>query len=118
MLKFLKLLGIEYWVPLPILGLSFWCVGGWITEKTLTSSDKNPVQLQANQPDYGFGIASIKVEIYPEKGISLVKIKKLSRTYTESEMILTTTHIPDLEAAIANELRLSRQKVRKMMRYR
>ncbi|MCJ8280156.1 MAG: hypothetical protein MJK14_09655 [Rivularia sp. ALOHA_DT_140] len=34
-LKFIKSLGIEFWLPLPILGLSFWFVGGWLTEHAL-----------------------------------------------------------------------------------
>ncbi|MGB3637017.1 MAG: hypothetical protein WBA39_05425 [Rivularia sp. (in: cyanobacteria)] len=117
-LKFLKSLGIEFWLPLPLLGLSFWFVGGWLTEKTLTSYNNDAVKLQASQPDYRYGIASIKVEIYPNKGISLVKINKLSRTYTESRMVLRTTDIPLVEAAIGAELGMSREKVRKMMRYR
>ncbi|MEO1559033.1 MAG: hypothetical protein AAFS12_05150, partial [Cyanobacteria bacterium J06632_19] len=84
-LKFLKSLGIEFWLPLPLLGLSFWFVGGWLTEKTLNSSyNNNALQLQASQANYAYGIASIKVDIYPEKGVSLVRIKKLRRTYTRS----------------------------------
>lgn len=118
-LKFLKSLGTEFWLPLPLLGLSFWFVGGWLTQRTLNSSYSNDaVQLQANQPEYGYGIASIKVEIYPEKGISLVKIKKLTRTYNQSKMILTTTNIPSVEAAIADRVGLPREQIRKMMRYR
>ena len=117
-LKFLKSLGIEFWLPLPLLGLSFWFVGGWLTQKTLSSYNNDAVKLQATQPEYQYGIASIKVEIYPKKGISVVKIKKLSRTYIESKMFLKTTDIPLVEAAIGAELGMSREKVRKMMRYR
>ncbi len=102
-LKFLKSLGIEFWLPLPLLALSFWFVGGWLTEKTLSSDNNDAFKLQATQPEYQYGIASIKVEIYPKEGISLVKIKKLSRTYTESRMVLKTTDIPLVEAAIGAE---------------
>ncbi|MEM9923219.1 MAG: hypothetical protein AAF915_05605 [Cyanobacteria bacterium P01_D01_bin.50] len=119
-LQFLKSLGIEFWLPLPLLGLSFWFIGGWLTEHTLIRSSGSEIELQAIQPKtspaYNYGIASIKVNIYPQKGISVVKIKKLSRTYTQSEIRLTTTHIPHLEAAIARELGLSRSQVKKMMR--
>ncbi|MEM6754771.1 MAG: hypothetical protein AAF630_17585 [Cyanobacteria bacterium P01_C01_bin.38] len=117
-LKFLKSLGIEFWLPLPLLGLSFWFVGGWLTEKTLTSSRNNDaVNLQATQPDYDYGV-SIKVKFFPSKGYSLVRIEKLSKTYTESRMVLKTTKIPLIEAAIAAETGMSREKVRKIMRYR
>ncbi len=117
-LKFLKSLGIEFWLPLPLLALSFWFVGGWLTEKTLSSYNNDVVKLQATQPEYQYGIASIKVEIYPKKGISLVRIKKLSRAYSESRMVLETIDIPLVETAIGAELGMSREKVRKMMRYR
>ncbi len=121
-LKFLKSLGIEFWLPLPLLALSFWFVGGWLTEKTLSTYNNDAVKLQAIQPDYGYGIASIKVEIYPNKGISLVTVKKainqIITKYEKSEIILNTTDILSVEARISNELGISREKVRKMMRYR
>ena len=122
-LKFLKSLGIEFWLPLPLLGLSFWFVGGLLTENTLSRSRNNDaVNLQATQPDYSYGIASIKVEIYPTKGFSLVTVKKAINkrrtTYTKSEIILNTTNILSVEAEISNQLGISREKVRKMMRYR
>jgi biotin operon repressor len=123
-LKFLKSLGIEFWLPLPLLGLSFWFVGGWLTEKTLSSYNNNDVvNLQAIQPNYGYGIASIKVDIYPNKGISLVTVKKAIKNqiitkYEKYEIILKTTDILSVEAEISKELGISRQKVRKMMRYR
>lgn len=121
-LKFLKSLGIEFWLPLPLLALSFWFVGGWLTEKTLSTYNNDAVKLQAIQPDYGYGIASIKVEIYPNKGISLVTVKKainqIITKYEKSEIILNTTDILSVEARISNELGISRGKVRKMMRYR
>ncbi|MGF1673202.1 MAG: hypothetical protein ACFCUV_05860 [Rivularia sp. (in: cyanobacteria)] len=117
-LKFLKSLGIEFWLPLPILGISFWVVGGWLTQHSLTSPSKNMIELQTTQPDYDKKIAFIKVEIYPKKGISSVKIMRLSKVYKQSEIILATTHIPHLEATIGAELGLSPEQVRKKMRYR
>ncbi len=122
-LKFLKSLGIEFWLPLPLLGLSFWFVGGWLTENTLSRSHNNGVvNLQATQPNYNYGIISIKVEIYPKKGFSLVTVNKAINqritTYTKSDIILNTTDIPSVEEEISKQLGISREKVRKMMRYR
>ncbi len=119
-LKFLKSLGIEFWLPLPLLGISFWFVGGWLTQYSLTTPSQNIIELQTTQPNYDKKIALIKVEIYPKKGISLVKVMKLSKVYrqSESQIILATTKIPDLERAIANELGLSPEQVKQKMRYR
>ncbi|MBV6622887.1 MAG: hypothetical protein KI793_08040 [Rivularia sp. (in: Bacteria)] len=123
-LKFLKSLGIEFWLPLPLLGLGFWVVGGWLTEQTLTNSyNNNVLPLQTTQQDYRYGIVSIKVKIYPDKGISLVTVKKainqiIATKYEKSEILLNATDIPSVEAEISNELGISRAKVRRMMRYR
>ncbi|MGB6299659.1 MAG: hypothetical protein WBF90_26265 [Rivularia sp. (in: cyanobacteria)] len=122
-LKFLKSLGIEFWLPLPLLGLSFWFVGGWLTENTLNRMrNDDAVNLQATQPDSDYGIVSIKVEIYPAKGFSLVTVKKaISKrtiTDTKSEIYLDKTDILSVEAEISNQLGMSREKVRKIMRYR
>ena len=121
-LNFLKSLGIEFWLPLPILGLSFWFIGGWLTDRTLIRSSTANIELQAIQPDkssaYDYGIALIKVKIYPAKGFSVVKVKKQSTTYTVSEIVLNTTHIPSLEAAISDELGLSPEQLRNKVRFR
>ncbi|AFY53562.1 hypothetical protein Riv7116_0987 [Rivularia sp. PCC 7116] len=121
-LKFIKSVGIEFWLPLPLLGLSFWFVGGWLTEQTLSRPSKNLTQLKTTQPDYGKKIALIKVEIYPQQGISLVTVKKaenkISTRYTKSQIILNTTHIPSVEAKISNELGISRERLRNKLRYR
>jgi len=117
-LKFLKSLGIEFWLPLPLLGLSFWFVGGLLTEKILSrSGNDDAVNLQAIQPEYKYG-TEIKVILYTNKGYSLVKIESLSRTYTESRMVLKTTDRSLIEEAIAAELEMSREKVRTITRYR
>ncbi len=117
-LKFLKSLGIEFWLPLPLLGISFWFGGGLLTERTLTGSSNKVVELQTTQPDYGKRIAFIKVEIYPKKGISLVTVTKLNKVYRQSEIIFATTHIPSVEAAIAKELGLPPEQIKNKMRYR
>ena len=126
-LKFIKSLGIEFWLPLPILGLSFWFVGGWLTEHTLSRPTKNLTQLKTTQPkttqpDYGKRIAHIKVEIYPQQGISLVTVKKvenkISTRYTKSKIILNTTDKPTVEAEISNEFGISRELLRQKLRYR
>ncbi|MEM1393227.1 MAG: hypothetical protein AAF316_12945 [Cyanobacteria bacterium P01_A01_bin.80] len=120
-LKFIKSLGIEFWLPLPILGLSFWFIGGWLTEYTLLRPSKNLTELKTTQPNYGQKITLIKVEIYPQRGVSLVTVKKaenkISTRYTKSEIILNTTHIPSVEAEISNQLGISRERLRNKLRY-
>ena len=130
-LKFIKSLGIEFWLPLPLLGLSFWFVGGWLTEHTLSRPAKNLAQLKTTQPkttqpDYGKKITLIKVEIYPpqgsQPGFSLVTVRKaenkITTRYTKSELILNTTHIPSVEAEISRKFGISRERLKKKLRYR
>ena len=120
-LKFLKSLGIEFWLPLPLLGLSFWFVGGWLTQQNLMHSPDIEVELQAIQPKkssnndavYDYGVASIEVKIDSHRGISLVKV--LKRTVKKSEFILLTTDFDTLETEISAELGLPREEVKKIM---
>ncbi|MEL6166851.1 MAG: hypothetical protein AAFR37_25015 [Cyanobacteria bacterium J06628_3] len=121
-LKFIKSLGVEFWLPLPLLGLSFWFVGALLTEHTLSRPSQNLSQLKTTQPDYGKKIALVKVEIYRQQGISLVTVKKVenkvSTRYTKSKIILNTTNIPSVEAEISKELGISRERLRNKLRYR
>ncbi|MEO0685541.1 MAG: hypothetical protein AAFY76_10995 [Cyanobacteria bacterium J06649_11] len=99
-LKFIKSLGIEFWLPLPILGLSFWFVGGWLTEHALYRTSNNAALLKTTQPNYAKSIALIQVQINHQQGISLVTVKKrinrLTTTYTKSEIVLETTDAPSV----------------------
>lgn len=115
-------MGIEFWLPLPLLGLSFWFIGGWLTQQTLIHSSDTGIELQATQPKkssaddsiYDYGIASIEVKIDPHRGISLVKV--LKRTVKKSEFVLLTTDFNAVEEEISVELGLPRDRIKKMMR--
>ena len=71
-------LGLEFWLPLPLLGLVFWIGGGLVTDRMLSHAYRPKVHIQANMPLQGQPqkmVLAIKVEIYKQQGFSKVKVK-------------------------------------------
>lgn len=44
----LNSLGLEFWLPLPIVGLLFWAGSGWISDRQLQTSIEKPETVQFN----------------------------------------------------------------------
>jgi hypothetical protein len=116
--QFLRSLGVEFWLPLPLLGLAFWLVSGLITEQTLNQGDRSVESLTIT-PDRAEPTSSIliKVTVDRQRNISTVKVKQAAQVYQQQEFELATTELQQVEAAIAQKLSLSPEKVRRLLRY-
>ena len=76
--QFLRSLGFEFWLPLPLLGLAFWVASGLLTEHSLNQSVR-PVESFKITPDKAepaSKILFIKVTVDRERNISSVKVKQ------------------------------------------
>lgn len=119
-LQTLYSLELEFWLPLPLLGLAFWIGAGLLTDQILSRSFSTADQLQANtqlkgQPSKT--VLSIKVEINKSQGFSKVKVKTAKSALKELEFEFPVTEFSQVEAAIIQELELSPYYVRKLVRY-
>ncbi len=117
--QILRSLGLEFWLPLPLLGLAFWVGSGFVMDGVLSRSNQMNKYLQADfqsakQPYTT--IVSIKPEINKHLGISRVKVKTASPALKELEFEFPLTELSQLETAISLELGLPIEKVRKLMR--
>lgn len=116
---FLRSLGLEFWLPLPLIGLTFWAASGVITEYSLKFTDPSvepfTVTLDQNQPTEK--ILFIKVRIDRDRGISQVKIKRAAQIYQQQEFELNTTNSEQIETAIGQKIGLSPEKARQLLRY-
>lgn len=119
-LQTLYSLGLEFWLPLPLLGLAFWIGGGLLTDRMLSRSYDPVVQLQADTQLEGQPaktVLSINVEIKRRKGFSNVKVKTANSALKELEFEFPVTEFSQVEAAISQELGLSPHHVRRLVRY-
>ncbi|MDM9384135.1 hypothetical protein QUB80_26010 [Chlorogloeopsis sp. ULAP01] len=116
--KILHSLGLEFWLPLPLLGLAFWVGSGFVMDWVISRSNQTTKYLKVDsqstkQPN--IIIMSIKAEINKSQGISKVKVKTVSSVLQALEFEFPITELTLLEAAISQELRLPIENVRELM---
>ncbi len=128
-LQILLNFGFEFWLPLPLLALGCWVLSGFVTDRILMRSlypDKYlSVETQiSNQPakivlavSGALRFERIAVEINKNQGVSRVKVKTTNSALEELEFKFFLTEHSQLEAAISQQLGLSREFVRKVVRY-
>lgn len=118
--QILRSLGLEFWLPLPLLGFAFWVGGGFVTDKILSRSYQTTRYLTVdtqlvNQPKTI--VLSIQASVNKRQGVSRVKVQTASRALKELEFEFPVTEFSQVEAAISQELGLPFEDVRKLTRY-
>jgi cell division protein FtsX len=111
---------LEFWLPLPLLGVLFWFSGNLMAEQILSRSYDSVNKLQAdNQLDVKLSmtVVFIQAEIDKTKGVTLVAIKTTDSSLKKLEFEFPNTNISQVETAIAQELGMSIENVRKLVRY-
>ncbi|MGL5794768.1 MAG: hypothetical protein ACRC06_10235 [Waterburya sp.] len=118
-LRFLGSLGVEFWLPLPLIGLVFWLIIQFITAQNLRLSDYSDRKLEVNQnqPSPSGQILSIKVRVDRQSNFSQVKVKQATSVIQQQEFKIPITELARLEIAIAKKLSLSVEQVRELIYY-
>lgn len=118
-LRFLGSLGVEFWLPLPLIGLVFWLIIQFITAQNLGLSDYSDRKLEVNQnqPSPSGQILSIKVRVDRQSNSSQVKVKQTTSVIQQQEFKIPITELARLEIAIAKKLNLSVEQVRELIYY-
>lgn len=112
-------LGLEFWLPLPLLGLVFWIGGGFVTTQMLNHSYNPKTYLRADMQLQGRSrtVVLIKVEIKKNQGFSKVKVKTVNSALKEMEFEFPITESSQVEAAIGQQLGLPTEYVKTLVRY-
>lgn len=115
----LRSLGLEFWLPLPLLGLGFWVVSGLVTEQSLKFSHQSveSFKITSDQAEPDNKILFIKVIVDRERNISQVTVKQATQVYQKQQFELATTQLQQVETAISQKLGLPPEKVRQLLRY-
>jgi hypothetical protein len=113
-------LGLEFWLPLPLLGLVFWIGSGWVSDRILSRSYNPEKQLLVDTQQEGHWakkVRSIQVEIKQRQGFSKVTVQTVNSTLKQLEFEFPVTEISQIEVAISQELGLSPKLVSKLLHY-
>jgi hypothetical protein len=113
-------LGLEFWLPLPLIGASIWFGGKSIANQMLSYRYDTKSYLEANNQvkvNLSVALIAIKAEIKQQAGFTKVSIKTADSAIKNLELELPTTDIAAIEAGIAQELGLDFTTVKRITRY-
>ncbi|HBB31901.1 MAG TPA: hypothetical protein DDZ80_09345 [Cyanobacteria bacterium UBA8803] len=116
----LHLLWLEFWLPLPLLGVLFWLGGNLTIDRVLSRPYTTASKLQADterEVQLPVTVLLIKAEIKKSEGLTKVEIKTADPMLKKLEFELPITQFEQVEASLAQKLGLSREDVRKLARY-
>jgi cell division protein FtsX len=119
-LQALRPLLLEFWLPLPLLGIIFWLGGNFVTSEVLSRPYSTVSKLQADtqqEVQLSVTVLVIKAEIERSEGVTQVEVKTADPQLKKLEFEFPVTQVSQLETAIAQKLGLSREDVKKLVRY-
>jgi hypothetical protein len=119
-LHLLHSLGLEFWLPLPFLGVLFWFGGNLMTDRVLSRSYTTVNQLQADtqlEVKLSLTVVLIQAVINKTEGVTFVAVKTTDSTLKKLEYEFPVTEVGEVESAIAQELDMSIEQTRKLVRY-
>ncbi|MBD0346210.1 MAG: hypothetical protein ICV63_15580 [Coleofasciculus sp. Co-bin14] len=119
-LQALRPLLLEFWLPLPLLGIIFWLGGNFVTSQVLSRPYSTVSKLQADtqqEVQLSVTVLVIKAEIERSEGVTQVEVKTADPELTRLKFEFPVTEVSQVEAAIAQKLGLSREEVKKLVRY-
>lgn len=119
-LRWLQTLGLEFWLPLPLLGICFWVGGGLLTNQVLSRPYGTENTLQADvqlEVSLSVNVSLIRAVVNQDEASTLVEVKTVNSALKQLEFEFPVTELSRVEAAIAQELGLSIEDVRRLVRY-
>jgi len=118
--RWLKASGAEFWLPLPFVAIAFWVGSSFLMAQELQQPQIAKNKLQADtqlKATVSVNILLINAVINRKQGTTLVAVETAEPILKRLELELPMTDATQIEAAIAQELQLSRQNVRQLVRY-
>lgn len=120
-LQALRPLWLEFWLPLPLLGILFWLGGNFVTSKVLSRPYSTLSKLQADtqqEVQLSINVLTIKAQIERSQGITQVDVKTADPELKTLKFEFLVTEVSQVEEAIAQKLGWSREEVKKLARYK
>lgn len=116
----------QYWLkfglPLLLIGISLWYGSHWLNHQVLNQTYTTAAQLNATpqlpiQLQLSFTVLSIEAEVDRRSGLTEVTIRTANSPLKELEFEYPLTEFAAVEKAIVQDLSLSAEVVRNLIRY-
>jgi hypothetical protein len=120
-LKFLHHIGWEFWLPLPLIAALFWSAGNGMAVRVLNRpyGSVNPLQADTQlDAKLSITILSIKAEIDRDREVTTILVRTTDPTMKSLEYEFPVIQAIQVEAALAQELEIPADQVKKLISYR
>ena len=118
--RWLQGLGLEFWLPLPLVAVVFWLGCNFLAAQELSQSYSTEKKLQSDtqlEARLSVNVLLINAVVNRTKRITQVEVETADPILKRLELELPTIEFSQIEVTIAQELGLPRQDVRKLVRY-
>lgn len=119
-LRALYALGLEFWLTLPLLGFTFWFAASLLTDRVLSRPYGTATQLEADthlEVHFSVTVVVIQAEIDQRQGFTKVEVQTTDSVLKKLDFVFPVTDFQKVETIIAQELGLSPEDVRRLVRY-
>jgi hypothetical protein len=113
------MLRLEFWLPLPLLGLAFWLVSGLTTDHSLKHFQQSveSYEITTDEAESGNKILYIKVMVNRDRNTSQVKVIQATQVYQKQEFELDSADLSQIETEIGQKLGLPTEQISQLLRY-
>lgn len=118
--RWLKASGVEFWLPLPFVAIAFWFACSLLAARELSQPHSTKDKLQSDtqvEAKVSVNVLLINATINRTENVTQVEVKTAEPILKRLELELPTIEVERVETAIAQELGLSRQDIRQLVRY-
>lgn len=122
-LNFLSRLGLEFWLPLPLIAVGIWGGSLWLNRWVLSQTHATTTHLDTKQQQQvsialTLNVLSIDAEIDRHSNSTEVSVQTAGSALKQLEFEYPVTEFVEVEQAIAQELNLPPDAIRSLIRYR
>ncbi|MBX9257048.1 hypothetical protein H1Q63_24495 [Desmonostoc muscorum CCALA 125] len=118
--NWLQGLGLEFWLPLPLVAVAFWFGCSFLAAQELSRPNSTQNKLQSDtqlEARISVNVLLINAAVNRTKRITQVEVETADPILKRLELELPTIKFSQIEATIAQELGLPREDIRKLVRY-
>lgn len=118
--RWLQGLGLEFWLPLPLVAVVFWLGSSFIAAQELSRPYSTEKKLQSDtqlEARVSVNVLLINAVVNRTRRITQVEVETADPILKRLELELPTIEFSQIETTIAQELALPRQDIRKFVRY-
>ncbi|MEH1905778.1 MAG: hypothetical protein V7L04_31465 [Nostoc sp.] len=118
--RWLQGLGLEFWLPLPLIAVVFWLGCSFLAAQELSRPYSTKKKLQSDtqlEARVSVNVLLINAAVNRTKRITQVEVETADPILKRLELELPTIEFSQIETTIAQELGLPREDVRKLVRY-